>query len=245
MSSYQVVRSKMAKTKVLQTDAWLSRFIPETKLFSKENLKTMLSKYSKVYVKPDCGRKGERVMAINFIPGEGYKIHYTDSAKTVADIPAVVKFVKEIAENDKFIVQRGIDMLCLNNVPFDLRVNVQKPYTKWIVSSMIAKKQAPGKIVTNYSQGGTLVAFTEALQLGGLGNAQINKLRKLLTNLGERTAIVLNEKYPGLRELGLDIALDKTTQKPWILEVNTKPQYPKGLSAEFDRYRRIIKRKYR
>lgn len=245
MSSYQVVRSKMAKTRVLLADAWLSRFVPETRFFNHDNLKAMLAKYGKVYVKPNRGRKGERVMAISALPGGSWQIQYETAEKRFEEISGVVAFVNEIAGGDKFIIQRGINLLCLDDVPFDIRVNVQKPYTKWIVSSMIAKKQAPGKIVTNYSQGGTLLAFEEALQQAGLQKTQIAAIKKQLSKLGERTAAVLNAKYHGLRELGLDIALEKAALKPWILEVNTRPQYPKGLSAEFDRYRRIIKRRYR
>ncbi|NLP37074.1 MAG: YheC/YheD family protein [Firmicutes bacterium] len=243
MSSYQVVRSKIAKTKVLLTEPWLARFVPETKLFSSENLKAMLAKFNEVYVKPDRGRRGERVIAISVLPDGSYQIKHENAENTVEKIANAVNFVKKIAGNDQFIVQRGITMLCVDESPFDLRVNVQKPYAKWIVSSMIAKKQAPGKIVTNYSQGGILLEFEEALKLAGLEKSQVSKIKKLLTNIGERTARVLNEKYPGLRELGLDIALDKMSHKPWILEVNTKPQYPKGLSDKFDRYRRIIKQK--
>ena len=109
---------------------------------------------------------------------------------------------------------------------------------------MIAKMMAPGKAVTNYCQGSTLVEFDQAMLRAGLSRAKLNKVKELLIDLGERTASVLNAKYKGLRELGLDIGFDHSSE-PWILEVNTKPKYPRGLSNKFDRYRRIIQCSHR
>ena len=240
MGSYQIVRSKMEKTSVLLTDAELARYVPKTKLFNAENFKAMLKEFHYVYVKPDCGRGGNRVILVVLQDGGGYQIYYETTVTKANKIAAVIKFVNKVAAGDKFIIQQGINMLRINRAPFDLRVNVQKPYKKWEVTAMIAKLMAPGKVVTNYCKGSTLVDFEEALQQAGLSNDKTNQIKELLTYLGERTASVLNEKYRGLRELGLDIALDSKAE-PWILEVNTKPKYPKGINKKFDRYRRIIK----
>jgi hypothetical protein len=240
MSSSQVVRSKIEKTRVLLTDTELARYIPKTELFNAENLEAMLKEFNFVYVKPDCGRGGKRVILIVLQDSGDYQIYYETTTTKTDKIAAVVKFVDKVAAGDKFIIQQGINMLRIDRKPFDLRVNVQKPYDKWEVTAMIAKMMAPGKVVTNYCQGSALVDFEQALQQSGLSMDKINEEKELLTYLGERTASVLNEKYHGLRELGLDIALDSKAE-PWILEVNTKPKYPKGLSKKFDRYRRIIR----
>jgi hypothetical protein len=229
----------MEKTRVLLTDEKLARYVPRTELFNAEKLKAMLKEFNFVYVKPDCGRGGKRIVLIVVQDGGGYQIHYETTTTKVDKIAAVVKFVDKVAAGDQFIIQQGINMLRIGRAPFDVRVNLQKPYEKWEVTAMIAKMMAQGKVVTNYCQGSTLVDFEQALQQAGLTTEKTNQVKKLLTYLGERTASVLNEKYDGLRELGLDIALDGRAE-PWILEVNTKPKYPKGLSKKFDRYRRII-----
>ncbi len=239
MSSYQVVRSKMDKTRALLTDAKLERYIPKTKLFNNSNLEAMLKEFEQVYVKPDCGRGGKRVISIRLQKNGDCKIHYETTVTKADKIAAAAKFIEKVAAGDRFIIQQGISLLSIGQVPFDLRINVQKPYSKWEVTSMIAKKMAPGKPVTNYSQGSTLVQVDQALLRAGLSRSKVNKLKSLLTELGERTASVLSQKYSGLRELGLDVGLDRNVD-PWILEVNTKPKYPKGLSSKFDRYRRII-----
>ncbi len=244
MGSYQIVRSKMEKTRVLLTDAKLSRYVPKTELFDDESLKAILKEHNLVYVKPDCGRGGKRVICIMAQDGLGYQIYYETTATQVEEIAAVSSFVDKVAKGDQFIIQQGINLLRIDRAPFDLRVNMQKPYEKWEVTAMIAKMMALGKVVTNYCQGSTLVEFEQALLRAGLSKAKTNQVKDFLTILGERTAYVLNETYHGLRELGMDIALDSKAQ-PWILEVNTKPKYPRGLNRRFDRYRRIIRKTYR
>jgi D-alanine-D-alanine ligase-like ATP-grasp enzyme len=43
-----------------------------------------------------------------------------------------------------------------------------------------------------------------------------------LRGLGVAVAAQLERKFPGIKEIGVDIAVDQQ-YKPWILEVNTKP----------------------
>jgi hypothetical protein len=111
MGSYQIVRSKMEKTRVLLTDAELARYVPKTELFNAENLKAMLKEFNQVYVKPDCGRGGKRVIFIVLQDGGGYQIHYETTATKVDKIAAAAKFVDEVAAGDQFIIQQGISLL--------------------------------------------------------------------------------------------------------------------------------------
>lgn len=243
MSPYQIVRSKMEKTRVLLTDSELARCIPETVLYSPENLEKMLKKYSHVYVKPDCGRGGNRVIAIVMDDAPLCRIHYETKIQGGKTVAAAASFIAGVAAGDRFIIQQGIQLLCIKNVPFDLRVNVQKPYNRWEVTAMIAKKRPPGKAVTNFCQGGILVEIDQALLQAGINSDRTKKIISQLKTLGERTASVLNRRYRGLRELGLDVGLDRKA-RPWILEVNTKPQYIRG-HKKFDHYRRIIRQNTR
>ncbi|MEW5785841.1 MAG: YheC/YheD family protein [Bacillota bacterium] len=243
MLPYQIVRSKMEKTKVLLTDRELALYIPETVFYSPENLEKMLTSYALVYVKPDRGRGGKRVISIVKNQAGFCRLHYKTEIMNYQTVKEAASYITSVSAGDSFIIQQGIHLLCINSVPFDLRVNVQKPYNNWEVTAMIAKVAAAGKAVTNYSQGATLAHVETALLRAGLDPEKAKMTIAVLTRLGHRTASVLNRKYWGLRELGLDIGIDRDA-RPWILEVNTHPQFIQGHKL-FDHYRKIIRQNTR
>jgi hypothetical protein len=45
---------------------------------------------------------------------------------------------------------------------------------------------------------------------------------KMLKSLGYRTALNLNQSFPKIKELGLDVGIDLNLH-PWILEANPRP----------------------
>ena len=239
MLSYQIVRSKMKKTGVLLADTALACYIPKTEFYTPGNLEQMLKEHCRVYVKPDRGRGGKKVISVVMEKAGLCRIHYQTRILKAASIDKAAAFVESVTGNSRFIIQQGINLLRIDGNPFDIRVNVQKPYETWEVTAVIAKVAQPEKAVSNYSQGGTLVKIDQALELAGLTKNKVKETRSQLNYLGEKAASALVKEYPGLRELGLDIGLDQNAW-PWILEVNTLPQYPRGLSKKFDRYRQII-----
>ncbi len=45
---------------------------------------------------------------------------------------------------------------------------------------------------------------------------------RMLGNLGHKIALHFNRTHPGFKEIGIDIGIDKQ-MKPWIIEVNSRP----------------------
>lgn len=238
MVRYQVVRSKIKKTKVLLTDDSISKHIPETLLLSEENLLRMLRNHSFVYIKPNRGSKGSRVAAIRkkFCY---YTIFYKNKVIPTTLISKVIAFSHTLSCGDPFLIQQGIEVLKVGQKPFDFRVMVQKPYSEWNVSSIIGRVAAPGMIVANLYLGAEVANYDELMQRANIADNKANELRQELYSLAKRTALVLNNRYTGLRELGIDIGIDQNL-KPWIFEVNTKPIIIKNNNDKANEYHKII-----
>lgn len=218
-----VVASKMDKTVALLTDWQIRKFIPETRTYSPPNLAIMLSLYPEVYVKPDEGGGGARVVSIRKRNGQ-FVVHYRARKTVFQTQEQVISFLQRLAGGDLLLLQRGIAVLQIDGMPFDVRVCVQKPGHEWLVTGLIAKVAAPGRIVTNRCSGGKALALEEALHKAEASGEDEAAVRQSLAALGRRVAQVLEKKYPALRELGLDVGLDRNLH-PWIFEVNTQPRY--------------------
>ncbi|MEW6524233.1 MAG: YheC/YheD family protein [Bacillota bacterium] len=132
--------------------------------------------------------------------------------------------VETVAGGDIFLLQPAINMLSLGGRPFDTRVAVHGPYAEWICTGLVSRVAAPRKIVTNRRSSGTCVPFRWAFVKAGGGLEEAQAAESKLRDLSLRIATVLSRQYPGLRELGLDIGMDRDGM-PWVFEVNTRPSY--------------------
>ena len=218
----QRVVSKWSKTSVLLADDSIAAHIPLTRKLSHESLLTMLNQHGMVYVKPDRGTFGIGVIRVEAIGSSSYRYQEGTRVRTFETYDALYQSLKQLTGKRTYLVQRGIHLLRHRKRRFDLRVMVQKsPRGQWETTGVIGRLAHPGKIVTNYHSGGTPMAFGE-LMATHLPQAEHRSYAARLEKLGVQVARRLQSSYPGLKEIGIDVALD-TQLRPWILEVNTKP----------------------
>jgi hypothetical protein len=140
----------------------------------------------------------------------------------------------------RYIVQQGIRLLRHKGRAFDIRHMIQRtPGGDFAVTGTLARVAAPSKIVTNGSQGGSIYA-TDAVLRRHTNSAGRSRLHRRMDQLAQRTVQLFREHTDGIHELGMDYAIDGGL-KPWILEVNTKPDAaPFTLLQDRSIVRRIV-----
>lgn len=220
----QRVQSKWAKTAVLLRSEHIGKHIPVTLRFTRDTFKTMLDHYGMVYVKPDSGTFGLGVIRVDKLTSEPkpYQYQLGEKIRRFSTFEGLYKALVSVQKGRAYIVQRGIALLQHDSRRFDLRVMVQhNENDEWETTGIIGRLAHPAKIVTNYHSGGTPLPLS-TLMSTHMGEAEQTELYSQLSQLGLDAAKQLQAQYPRIKEIGIDVAIDPEF-RPWILEVNTRP----------------------
>lgn len=221
---YQQIASKALKTMVLMKNDRVASYIPETRWYHDHTLMEMLNKYSFIYIKPDKGTGGGGILSVRRIHVDQVEVCDLYHKKRIPIFQLYGWLRKRLKSSQRYIVQRGIDLANVRGRPFDIRVFMQKPKRYWMISGIAAKIAAPGKIVTNYCKGGRPIEATKALYVATRDHEKVKKITIEIYYLSKEIAKILNRQFAGLRELGIDLGIDKQN-KIWIFEVNTQPNF--------------------
>lgn len=234
------IKSKWKKSSWLLKQSNLKKYVPRTMLFNKKNLISMLSMYSTVYFKPTGGSGGVNIIRIKK-KEKGYHIQSNTEKSTFSTIHRLYDKLSRFANNKSFLLQKGIDLARTNGKPFDIRVMVQKTNKgAWVSTAMFAKIGKTGKVATNYNQGGKIGYIHQTMSGAGYNEVEVKRMETKLKELGISVGNNFDQYKKGFRELGLDVALD-SLGRPWILEVNTRPQfYPLKNMKDKRLYKRIV-----
>ncbi|KIL36329.1 endospore coat-associated protein [Cohnella kolymensis] len=220
----QRVRSKLAKTKPLVGDPVLHEFVPDTRAFNRGNVQQMLDKYEMIYVKPVRGTFGKGVIRVKKKGRASRPYRFQSGLRKYrfGSFDYMYRKLLALKQRKAYLTQQGIHLLKHGGRRFDLRIMVQKnPRSFWETTGIIGRLAHPGKVVTNYHSGGTPLPIDKLLS-NHMSSEEILDFQKQLQTLGVNVAKVLEKRFPRLKEIGVDAAIDQN-KKLWILEVNTLP----------------------
>ena len=230
ISSAQRLSSKWRKTMLLGSEASLQKHIPVTRQMTRKTLYAMLSSNGMVYVKPSIGSLGRGVMRVERYHDQfnGRRISYAyqlgASRIVFGNYEALYSALLKETNGKRYIVQRGIHALKHNGNVFDLRVVVQRaPSGGWEVTGIVGRVAQSGKVVSNGTQGGSIMP-AEQLLYNHVGIVNHHRLIRQIEKLSIQTMKKMHRANSRLREIGIDIAVDREL-KPWILEVNVRPDH--------------------
>ncbi|NBD23374.1 YheC/YheD family protein [Paenibacillus glycinis] len=237
------IRGKKRVCAMLAASAHLRPLVPRTMMLTAANLSTMLAAYRSVYIKPDIGSLGIGVCKATSERG-GYKLVAVKNRSQVYrrfhTIDALCRYARRIG-GGTMIVQKAIPLATVGGRPYDMRMMVQrKPRGAWTVTGSFARIARPGKIVTNYSQGGRIRTLKQMYRSKGLTDAASHAKIARLTRIARQTAVWLSARRAGMHEVGIDFADDRKG-KLWILEVNSNhPQFHPLQVTDPPAYRRMM-----
>ncbi|WP_342436478.1 YheC/YheD family protein [Paenibacillus sp. FSL L8-0436] len=234
-------QSKWLKTKLLLRNASIRPFIPDTRKFSKRNLEQMIHSYGMIYVKPERGTYGNGVIRAEGGERQGFTYQYEETVRHFDSFEAFHKSLAKKTGGRSYLIQKGIHLLKHNRRRFDIRVMVQlSPKGVWEATGIIGRLGHPGKIVTNYHSGGKPMAIEKLLSTH-LSERRLAQLTEELNRLGTRMAAHMQKTYPRIRQIGVDVGLDRSLT-PWIIEVNMNPDpYIFNQLKDKSMYKRVMR----
>lgn len=237
------ISSKMRKGKPLLDDRVLSRHVPVTRWYHDATLTRMLAAYPVLYIKPDNGSSGTGIIRVKRLNRSESLISFKDTSKRCPNKSIVSEVIKRMRRGRKYIIQQGIKLATYHNKPFDMRIVLQKPSDRWLLTWMSAKV-APrsSSIVTNVAKGARDAKIRDILR-GADQPLNVSRVLKKLTGVSYKIARKLGSSFP-FRIVGLDMGIDKKG-KVWFIEANTNPSFHGLRKLDPVQYRRYLHAKKR
>lgn len=213
--------------KMLESLPEVSKWLPETKPLSINDLLERLTTNQAVIIKPMSGTHGYGV--VRFVKRtKGYEatgrarrtnVPFQRTFKTLASLK---QFVLSFTAGLKFIIQPYLSLSTRNGVPFDVRVLVQKNgLGEWQTTGKAVRLGNKASITSNLHGGGHAVPLTNFLT-ANFTPAQKAEIETEINALVSVLPPALENHHGSLFELGIDIGVDQKG-RVWLIEVNSRP----------------------
>lgn len=242
---------KWRVTQLLADDPRVSRWIPETIVYSHGSIRKMLMRHPIVYVKPGNGTGGRSIVKV-FAKGSGYRLFGRDKqlVQHTAYLPDkeaaegwVNRWVREQRiSNGNFLVQQGLDLELVPGRVADIRLLIQKNSEgKWSVTGSGVRVGGKDSSTSNLLGGGKAIPFQRVVARH-FGKERALSIMHETHQMAHQVAMVLEEKFGRMMEFGLDIGVE-VDGRSWLIEVNPKPGRKVFLEmGQMDLYRESIRR---
>ena len=194
--------------------------IPETRLFAKDSLASMLTDYPLLYIKPIATWGGKDISTVR---KNGSFFEWAIQGREVVVFKG---FEETYDQMDQFyhdknaIIQRGIPAIYYDGRPFDIRSHLYKEMDgSWTYAGDLIRIGGKGSLVSNIGiSNGSVKPVDEFIPL--LFLKQDHHFSKEILKTVSFEICKILDQYHFFTEVGLDFALDQNGNL-WSIEVNT------------------------
>lgn len=233
---------------LLKQNPLTSNYIPESTLYSLENLIYLLNKYEHVYVKHNSTGQGRAIYKVykrkdGYYCFNGFTMQGEEINKCVAaieDFHQVLHPYEKLGRlSGNYIIQEGIMSLTPNGHSLSIRVHVQNLKGKWIIGGIYGRIATEAHGIVNSNRGSEIIPIDELLSVYMMmDNATKDKTIDSLKKDSILASEVIASHFP-CREYGIDFGINPKG-KPILFEVNTTPSISSFAKIDREIWKKII-----
>ncbi|KAA0546554.1 YheC/YheD family protein [Bacillus sp. BGMRC 2118] len=225
-NSFPFKNGKWLMYEMLKNDPELAKHLPKTVEANEENIKLMMTKFSKLFIKPCHSSIGKGIMYMERIEMDTWLLHYRDQDQQWQETyfsTILPRILLEAISSRPFIVQETIPLATYEGRTFDTRVIVQRDqYGDWSITGMVGKLAQEGHSITNVGQGGDFADILTYLETNPHFTAQ--EICQNIEELALRIARYLEPYCYHIADLGMDIGI-AVNGDLFFIECNFRSQY--------------------
>ena len=201
-------------------------YLPLTIWYTRDDdIKAMLDKYKRIYLKSTRGRKGHQVLRVSYLNAGLYDLSaFTKKGLVrsyVVDYNTLLKGIKFFYSTKDIIIQEAIDLPEYEKKIIDFRAEVQRNGQGELeYTSICARLGQPNSPITTHGEAYSFENFFKEYK--GYNDKQIGALRRKVEKFLYTTYTSIESFYGPIGELGIDFALDRY-MRIWYIECNSTP----------------------
>ncbi|SEN11394.1 YheC/D like ATP-grasp [Mesobacillus persicus] len=195
-----------------------------TKAADPKQILALLNEERKIILKPAFGSGGMGIVKME-IENEKISICIDKSQEvihsTFPNTHSAHIWLERLLNQKDYLIQPFLQLVDRQECPFDLRVLMQKDEDGyWVERGRGIRTGKRKGILSNLSAGAITKPFRDWIDTFDRSTSEFlnNELSEVLTQLPK----IIEQEYPPLFELGIDIGISKDLGI-WILDVNSKP----------------------
>ncbi|QPQ31936.1 YheC/YheD family protein [Lysinibacillus sp. JNUCC 51] len=216
---------------LLKQNPLTTNCMPESKLYSLENLIYLLNKYEYIYVKHNSTGQGRAMYKVykrkdGHYCFNGFTMQGEEISKCVAAIEDFHQVLHPYEKHGRlsgiYIIQEGVKSLTPDGDSISIRVHVQNLKGKWVIGGIYGRLATEDHGIVNSNRGSQAISIEELLS--GYLMMDNTKKDQTIDTLKEESILaseVISSHFPN-REYGIDFGIN-LEGKPILFEVNTTP----------------------